>query len=60
VQYILTGEKNVYALQAVNTRDGSLAGAIPLGSDKTPQYEVDGFSNTVYLADGGAVKAFKL
>ena len=38
--------------------DGNVAGTMPLGTDKEPKYEVDGFTNTVYLVDGGAVKAF--
>lgn len=59
IQFMLTGEKNVYMLQAVNKTDGSLAGTVPLGSDKSPRYEVDGFTNTVYLAEGDAVKAFR-
>jgi len=60
IHYVLTGEKNVYTLQAINKADGSIVGAIPLGSDKTPQYEVDGFTNTVYLVEGDGVKAYKL
>lgn len=58
IQFMLTGEKGVYQLQAVKKADGSLAGSVPLGKDKTPRYEVDGFTNTVYLAEGEMVKAF--
>ncbi|MBK8497862.1 MAG: PQQ-binding-like beta-propeller repeat protein [Flavobacteriales bacterium] len=58
LQFMLTGEKGVYQLQAVNKADGGLAGSVPLGNTKTPLYEVDGFTNTVYLAQGSAVKAF--
>ncbi|MEO8589710.1 MAG: PQQ-binding-like beta-propeller repeat protein [Flavobacteriales bacterium] len=57
--YMLTGEKNIYMLQAVNKPDGALNGSVPLGSDKTPRYEVDGFTNTIYLAEGATVKAFQ-
>jgi hypothetical protein len=31
-----------------------------VGSDKTPQYEVDGFTNAVHLLEGDGVKAVKL
>lgn len=61
IHYMLSeAGKNSYALQAMHKADGSVAGTIPLGSDKTPKYEVDGFTNTVYLADGAGVQAFKL
>jgi hypothetical protein len=35
-------------------------GSIPLGTEKAPRYEVDAFTNTVYLAEGDAVKGFRL
>ncbi|MCB0771731.1 MAG: hypothetical protein KDC00_15130, partial [Flavobacteriales bacterium] len=52
--------KGVYVLEAVRKSDGSVAATIPLGSDKTPNYEVDVYSNTVYLVDGKSLKAFTL
>ncbi|MCB9169435.1 MAG: PQQ-binding-like beta-propeller repeat protein [Flavobacteriales bacterium] len=59
VQFMLTDlGKRQYALKAVSKKDGSELATIPVGKDKTPQYEVDGFTNTVYLTDGAEVKAF--
>ncbi|MBL0126773.1 MAG: PQQ-binding-like beta-propeller repeat protein [Flavobacteriales bacterium] len=61
IHYLLSeAGKNTYALYALNKTDGSVAGTIPLGTDKTPVYEVDGFTNTVYLVEGGVVKGFGL
>ena len=37
----------------------AVIGTIPLGKEKEPRYEVDGFDNTVYLVEGDAVKSFK-
>ncbi|MBK6369078.1 MAG: PQQ-binding-like beta-propeller repeat protein [Flavobacteriales bacterium] len=51
--------KGTYALQGMNKADGSTAKTIPLGSDKTPIYEVDGFDNAVYLANGSKVMGFR-
>lgn len=51
--------KGTFALKAIRKSDGSEAADIPLGRDKSPKYEVDGFTNAVYLVDGDAVKCFK-
>ncbi|MCB0791828.1 MAG: PQQ-binding-like beta-propeller repeat protein [Flavobacteriales bacterium] len=59
IQFMLTDlGKRQYALKAVSKVDGSDLATIPVGNDKAPQYEVDSFTNTVYLTDGGDVKAF--
>ena len=55
-----TAGNKTYELKAIDKRNGTVTGSIPLGQDKEPRYEVDGFTNTVYLAEGGAVKAYKL
>lgn len=61
VQFMMTDAgKREYQLVAVRKSDGSVIGTIPLGKDKEPIYEVDGFDNTVYLADGEAVKAYTM
>jgi hypothetical protein len=50
--------KGNYALQALQKKDGSVVDSIPIGSDKSPKYEVDGFTNAVYLVEGDGVKCF--
>ena len=61
IHYLMSDAgKGSYVLQALNKSDGSVVGSIPLGNDKSPKYEVDAFSNAVYLVDGGSVKLFKL
>lgn len=61
VQFMMTDAgKREYQLVALKKADGSVIGTIPLGQDKEPAYEVDGFDNTVYLVDGDAVKAYTL
>ena len=52
--------KSTYVLQALNKVDGNVAGTVPLGNDKSPRYEVDGFTNAVYLAEGDGIRCFKL
>ncbi|MBK7086727.1 MAG: hypothetical protein IPH53_19585 [Flavobacteriales bacterium] len=60
VQYILSDAgKREFVLMRVNKSDGSLGETIPLGKDKTPMYEVDGFDNTVYLVIGANIAAYK-
>ena len=61
IHYLMSDAgKGSYVLQALNKADGSVVGSIPLGNDKNPKYEVDAFSNAVYLVDGGSVKLFKV
>jgi outer membrane protein assembly factor BamB len=61
IHYMLSDMgKGAFVLEAIRKSDGSVAGTIPLGSDKTPKYEVDGYSNTVYLVEGSMVKAYAL
>lgn len=52
--------KGTFVLQGLHKKDGSVATTIPLGSEKSPRYEVDGFTNDVFLADGDMIKCFKL
>lgn len=60
IRFVMTeAGKGTYALKALRKSDGSEAADIPLGRDKTPRYEVDGFTNAVYLAEGSGVKCFK-
>ncbi len=59
VHFMMTdGGKRQYQLIALRKSDGSVIGSIPLGSEKTPLYEVDAITNTVYLALDGDLKAF--
>ena len=51
--------KGVYALKALGKTDGNVAADIPLGRDREPQYEEDGFTNAVHLAEGNGVKCFR-
>jgi hypothetical protein len=51
--------KGSYALKALHKHDGGEAATIPLGSDKSPRYEVDGITNAVYLVEGGSVKCYR-
>jgi hypothetical protein len=51
--------KGSYALKALHKHDGGEAATIPLGSDKSPRYEVDGITNAVYLVDGTAVTCYR-
>jgi len=44
---------------AVPVFPGSIFGRTPLGKDKTPMYEVDGFDNAVYLVKGSEVVAYR-
>ncbi|MCB0793306.1 MAG: PQQ-binding-like beta-propeller repeat protein [Flavobacteriales bacterium] len=61
VHFMLTDAgKREYKLIAVDKSTGSELGSIPLGKDKEPVYEVDGFTNNVYLVDGSSVKGFKM
>lgn len=61
VHFMMTDAgKREYQLVAINKADGTVIGTIPLGRDKTPVYEVDVFTNTVYLVDNGNVKAFMM
>lgn len=61
IQFVMTvAGKGSHELHALSKTDGSTLATIPLGSDKSPKYEVDAFSNAVYLVDGGSVKQFKL
>jgi len=60
VQYILSDAgKREFVLMRVSKSDGSLGETIPLGNDKTPMYEVDGFDNAVYLVNGANVVAYR-
>ncbi|MBK8339461.1 MAG: PQQ-binding-like beta-propeller repeat protein [Flavobacteriales bacterium] len=60
VQYILSDAgKREFVLMRVHKSDGSLGESIPLGKDKTPLYEVDGFDNAVYLVSGANMVAYR-
>jgi outer membrane protein assembly factor BamB len=60
IHFLMTeAGKGTYALKALHKHDGGEAATIPLGSDKSPRYEVDGITNAVYLVDGGTVKCFR-
>lgn len=61
IQFVMTvAGKGNHELHALSKTDGSTTATIPLGSDRSPKYEVDAFSNAVYLVDGNSVKQFKL
>ncbi len=51
--------KGTFELKALRKSDGGDVAAIPLGKEKSPRYEVDGITNTVYLADAEGVKCFR-
>lgn len=51
--------KGAYTLKALRKADGTDAVDVPLGREREPQYEVDGFTNAVYLAEGSSVKCFR-
>lgn len=56
MHFVLTDAgKKEYVLHAIDKSTGQPKATIPLGSDKTPVYEVDAITNSVYLVEGGAV-----
>ena len=60
IHFLMTeAGKGTYALKALHKHDGGEAATIPLGSDKSPRYEVDGITNAVYLVEGGAVSCYR-
>jgi outer membrane protein assembly factor BamB len=60
IHFVMTESgKGSYALKALHKHDGGEAATIPLGSDKSPRYEVDGITNAVYLVDGTAVTCYR-
>ncbi len=61
IHFLMTeAGKGEHVLKALRRSDGHEVGSIPLGTEKAPRYEVDAFTNTVYLAEGEGVKGFKL
>jgi len=60
IQFIMTeAGKGSFELQALSKQRGEVVQSIPLGRERTPQYEVDVFSNTVYLVEGNSVRCFR-
>jgi len=60
VQYILSEvASKEFVLMAIVKVDGSVANTIMLGRNKTPQYAVDGATNSVYLLADGKVRAYR-
>lgn len=60
LHFVMTTEgKGVNVLKALRRSDGGEAASIPLGIEKEPRYEVDAFTNAVYLAEGDGVKGYR-
>jgi outer membrane protein assembly factor BamB len=59
IHYMMgVADKSGHVLKALHKHDGAEAMTIPLGKEKSPQYEVDAITNTVYLLSGSEVKCF--
>lgn len=60
LHFVMTPEgKGANVLKALRRTDGSEAASISLGTEKEPRYEVDAFTNAVYLAEGDGVKGYR-
>lgn len=51
-------EKGSYVLRALRKSDGAELGTVPLGRDRSPRYEVDAFTGSVYLATEKGVTVY--